>query len=198
VPYLTHLTLFRLSIKLDHMSGVFQYMPSLRSLTCDMCDGVANMICALSAGDCACVVGTSLREGHSLFELESLTLRDCDGLWIMCLRNWVSARNGDGGSWYSAVNRVQGRSMAQRKIKPLSEKYKRRLQPPGATPSTPLIVESLEGLSLAQSSTTACYIPNYLRQPSKITLISFDNCSGITEANAHELQRLGVDTVEWK
>lgn len=198
VPYLTHLTLFRLSIKLDHMSGVFQYMPSLRSLTCDMCDGVANMICALSAGDCACVVGTSLREGHSLFELESLTLRDCDGLRIMCLRNWVSARNGDGGSWHSAVNRVQGRSMAQRKIKPLSDKYKRRLQPPVATPSTPLIVESLEGLSLAQSSTTACYIPNYLRQPSKITLISFDNCSGITEANAHELQRFGVDTVEWK
>ena len=198
VPYLTHLTLFRLSITLDHMGGVFQYMPSLRSLTCDMCDGVANMVCALSAGDCACTVGTSLHEDHSLFELESLTLRDCDGLRVACLQNWISARNGDGGSWHPTLNRSRGRSMAQRKIKPLGGKYKRKPQPIGTAPLTSPIEESLEGLSLAQSPTTACYIPNYLRQPSKITSISFDNCNGITEANARELQRLGVDTVEWK
>ena len=195
VPYLTHLTLFRLSITLDHMGGVFQYMPSLRSLTCDMCDGVANMVCALSAGDCVCTVGTSFHEVHSLFEPESLTLRDCDGLRVACLQNWISARNGDGGSWHPTLNRSRSRSMAQRKIKPLSGKYKRKPQPIGTAPLTSPIEESLEGLSLPQSPTT---IPNYLRQPSKITPISFDNCNGITEANACEFQRLGVDTVEWK
>jgi hypothetical protein len=198
VPFLAHLTLFRLSITLDHMGGVFQYMPSLRSLTCDMCDGVANMVCALSAGDCGCIVGTSLHEDHSLFELESLTVRDCDGLRFACLRNWISARNGGGELWHSTTNCTRGRSMAQRKIKPLGGKYKRRPQPSGTVPSSSPIEEGLKGLSLAQSSTTACYIPNYLRQPSKITFISFDNCNGITEVNARELQRLGVGTVEWK
>lgn len=198
VPYLTHLTLFRLSITSEHMGGVFQYMPSLRSLTCDMCDGVANMVCALSAGDCGCAVGIFLHEDQSLFELESLTLRDCDGLRATCLQNWISARNRGGESCHSAINRTRGRSMVQRKIKPLGGKYKGRLQPPGTLPSTSPIEESLEGLSLAQSSTTACYIPNYLRQPSKITFISLDNCNGITEANVRELQRLGVGTVERK
>lgn len=198
VPYLTHLTIFRLTITLDHISGVFQYMPSLRSLTCDMCDGVAIMICALSAGDCACAVGKSLHEDHGLFELESLTLRDCDGLRIGCLQKWISTRNGEGDSRHAAVNRVRGRPAAQRKIKPLSGKYKRRFHRPGPTPSASSVEESLDSLSLAHSPTAACYIPNYLRQPSKITFISFDNCNGIAEANAHELQRLGVDTVEWK
>ena len=199
VPYLTHLTIFRLSITLDHINGVFQYMPSLRSLTCDMCDGVATMICALSAGDCACAVGKSLHENHGLFELQSLTLRDCDGLRIGCLQKWISVRNGDGGSRQAAVNSIRGRPAAQRKIKPLSGKYKRRLQRPDSdTPSTLSIEESLDGFSLTHPPTAACYIPNYLRQPSKITLISFDNCNGITEANARELQRLGVDVVEWK
>ena len=198
VPHLTRLTLFRLSITLDHIGGVFQYMPSLRSLTCDMCDGVANLVCALSAGDCACTVGRSIREKHGLLELESLIFRDCDGLRIGCLHKWISARNGDGESWHTTVNRTWGRSMAQRKIKPLSGKYRRGSPRPGPTPSTTSIEGSLEGLSLGQSSTTACYIPNYLRQPSRITFISFDNCSGIAEASACELQRLGVDTVEWK
>jgi len=198
VPYLTHLTIFRLSVTLDHISGVFQYMPSLRSLTCDMCDGVAAMVCALSAGDCACAVGKSLHEDHGLFELESLTLRDCDGLRIGCLQRWISVRNGGGGSRQATVSRTQGRPAAQRKIKPLSGKYKRRLQQLDPTPSTSSIEESLDGLSLARAFTTACYIPDYLRQPSKITFISFDNCNGITEVNAHELQRLGVDIVEWK
>ena len=198
VPYLTHITLFRLSVTLDHMGGVFQYMPSLRSLTCDMCDGVANMVCALSAGDCACAVGTSLHEDHSLFELESLTLRDCDGLRIACLQNWISVRNGGEESQNSIVNRTRGRSMAQRKIKPLGGKYKGRIRPPNTTSSISSLDEGLDSLSLAQSSITDCYIPNYLRQPSKITFISFDNCNGITEANARELQRLGVDMVDWK
>lgn len=198
VPYLAHLTIFRLSITLDHIGGVFQYMPSLRSLTCDMCDGVATMICALSAGDCACTVGKSLHEDHSLFELESLTLRDCDGLRIRCLQKWISVRNGDEGSWHATVNSVRGRPGMQRKIKPLSGKYKRRLQRPDPTTSTSSIEESLDRLSVTHSSTAAYYIPNYLRQPSKISFISFDNCSGITEANARELQRLGVDVVEWK
>ncbi|KAF9647801.1 hypothetical protein BDM02DRAFT_3269938 [Thelephora ganbajun] len=198
VPYLTHLTIFRLSITLDHISGVFQYMPSLRSLTCDMCDGVATMICALSAGDCACTVGKSLHEDHGLFELESLTLRDCDGLRIGCLQKWILARSGDGESRHATVNHTRGRQAAQRKIKPLSEKYKRRVRPPGPIPSTSFIEESLDSLSLAHPSAAACYIPNYLRQPSKITFISFDNCNGVTEANARELQQLGVDTVEWK
>jgi hypothetical protein len=153
VPYLTHLTIFRLSITLDHISGVFQYMPSLRSLTCDMCDGVATMVCALSAGDCACAVGKSLHEDHGLLELESLTLRDCDGLRIGCLQKWISARNGDGESRHPTVNRTRGRPTAQRKIKPLSGKYKRRLQRPGPTPSTSSIEESLDSLSLVHSST---------------------------------------------
>jgi len=198
VPYLTHLTIFRLSITLDHINGVFQYMPSLRSLTCDMCDGVATMICALSAGDCACAIGKSLHEDHGLLELESLTIRDCDGLRIGCLQKWISARNGEGESRYPSVNRIRARPTARRKIKPLSGKYERRLQRPGHTPSTPSIEESLDNLSLAHSSAAACYIPNYLRQPSKITFISIDNCNGVTEVNARELQRLGVDTVEWK
>jgi len=198
VPYLTHLTIFRLSITSDHINGVFQYMPSLRSLTCDMCDGVATMICAFSAGDCACAVGKSFHENHGLFELQSLTLRDCDGLRIECLQKWISVRNGDGESWHATVKSIRGRPAAQRKIKPLSGKYKRRLQRPDSTPSTSSVEESLDRLSLANSSTAACYIPNYLRQPSKITFISFDNCNGVTEANARELQRLGVDMVEWK
>ncbi|KAF9778852.1 hypothetical protein BJ322DRAFT_1113729 [Thelephora terrestris] len=198
VPYLTRLTLFRLSITLDHIGGVFQYMPSLRSLTCDMCDGVANLLCALSAGDCACPIGKSIHEDHGLLELESLTFRDCDGLRIGCLQKWICARNGDGESRHTAVNRTQGRSVARRKIKPLSGKYKSRVQRPGPTPTTTSIEKGLEGLSLGRSSTAACYIPNYLRQPSKITFVSFDNCSGIVEANARELQRLGIDTVEWK
>lgn len=197
VPYLTHLTIFRLSITLDHISGVFQYMPSLRSLTCDMCDGVAAMVCALSAGDCACAVGDSLHEDHGLFELESLTLRDCDGLRIGCLQKWISARNGGGESRQATINRIRGRP-ATRKIKPLSWKYKRRLQRMDPIPSTLSTEESLDRLSLARAFTAACYIPDYLRQPSKITFISFDNCNGITDAHADELQRLGVDTVEWK
>lgn len=198
VPYLIHLTIFRLSITLDHISGVFQYMPSLRSLTCDMCDGVATMICALSAGDCACTVGRSLHEDHGLFELESLILRDCDGLRIGCLQKWISARNVGGESRHATVNRGRGRPGAQRKIKPLGGKYKRKLQQPADTPSTPPIEERMDSLSLSHSYTAPWYIPNYLRQPSRITFISFDNCNGITEANAHELQRLGVDMVEWK
>ena len=200
VPYLTHLTIFRLSVTLDHISGVFQYMPSLRSLTCDMCDGVAVMVCALSAGDCGCALGKSLHEDHGLFELGSLTLRDCDGLRIGCLQKWISTRNGEGESQHATMNNTaRGRSTAPRKIKPLSQKYKRILQRPGSsTPSTSSIEENLRSLSLAHPSTAACYIPNYLRKPSKITFISFDNCNGITEANAHELQQLGVDTVEWK
>lgn len=199
VPYLTHLTIFRLSITLDHINGVFQYMPSLRSLTCDMCDGVATMICALSAGDCACAVGKSLHENHGLLELQSLTLRDCDGLRVGCLQKWISVRNGDGGSRQAAVNSIWGRPAAQRKIKPLSGKYKRRLQRPDSdTPSTSPIEGNLDRFSLTHTPTAAYYIPNYLRQPSKIMLISFDNCNGITEANARELQRLGVDMVEWK
>jgi hypothetical protein len=197
VPHLTHLTLFRLSITVDHVGGVFQYMPSLRSLTCDMCDGVANMVCALSGGDCACAVGKSLHEDHGLLELESLALRDCDGLRIGCLQKWISARNGDGGSWHSTINHTRGRSTAKRKIKPLSGRYKGRFQRPDPTPPT-TIEGTLEGLSLVRPSPAACYIPNYLRQPSKITFISFDNCSGIAEANARELQRLGVDMVDWK
>ena len=196
VPYLTQLTIFRLSVTLDHISGVFQYMPSLKSLTCDMCDGVASIICALSAGDCACAVGKSFHEDHGLFELESLTLRDCDGLRVGCLLRWISVRNGDGELRQATVHHTRGRPAAQRKIKPLSEKYKRRLQRPDYTASTP-IEERLDSLSLTPSP-AACYIPNYLRQPSKITFISFDNCSGITEANARQLQRLGVDVVEWK
>ena len=198
VPYLTHLTIFRLSITLDHISGVFQYMPSLRSLTCDMCDGVAAMICALSAGDCACAVGKTLHEDHGLFELESLTLRDCDGVRIGCLLKWISMRHGDGGSREAAVSSIRGRPAAKRKIKPLSGKYKKNLQRTNPTPPTLSIEESLNRLSLAHPSTAACYIPNYLRQPSKITFISFDNCNGVTEANARELQRLGVSKVEWK
>lgn len=198
VPYLTHLTIFRLSITLDHISGVFQYMPSLRSLTCDLCDGVATMICALSAGDCACGVGKSLHEDHGLFELESLVLRDCDGLRIGCLQKWISARNVGGGSRHAAANRSRGRPGAQRKIKPLGGKYKRRLQRPGHTPSTSSVEEGMDNLSLAHPSTAPWYIPNYLRQPSRITFISFDNCNGITEANVRELLQLGVDTVEWK
>ena len=198
VPYLTHLTIFRVSITSDHISGVFQYMPSLRFLTCDMCDGVATMICAISAGDCACAVGKSLHEDHGLFELESLTLRDCDGLRIGCLQRWILARNGDGELRHMTVNRSRSRSGAQRKIKPLSGKYKRRLQRSGPIYSTLSIEENPNSLSPAPSSTAACFIPNYLRQPSKITFISFDNCNGITEANARELQRLGVDMVEWK
>ena len=196
-PYLNHLTLFRLSITSDHMSGVFQYMPSLRSLTCDMCDGVANMVCALSAGHCACAVGSFLHEDHSLFELESLTLRDCDGLRFACLRNWISLRNRSREPWHYTPHFTRDRlAVVQRKIKPLSGKYKRRFESSGITPP---IEESLEGLSLTQSSTTtANYIPNYLRQLSKITFISFDNCKGITAANARELQQLGVDMVEWK
>ena len=199
VPYLTHLTIFRLSITLDHINGVFQYMPSLISLTCDMCDGVATMICALSAGDCACAVGKSLHENHGLLELQSLTLRDCDGLRIGCLQKWISVRNGDGGSQQAAVNSSWGRPAAQRKIKPLSGKYKRRLQRPDSDiPSTSSIEEGLDRFYLTHPPTAACYIPSYLRQPSKIMLISFDNCHGITEANARGLQRLGVDMVEWK
>jgi hypothetical protein len=172
-------------------------MPSLRSLTCDMCDGVANLVCALSAGDCACTVGKSLHEDHGLLELESFALRDCDGLRIGCFQKWILARNGGGESRYT-VSRTRGRPTAQRKIKPLSGKYKKRLQHLSPTPVASSIEESLEGLSLAQSSTATFYIPNYLRQPSKITFISFDNCNGVTEADARELQRLGVDTVEWK
>ena len=198
VPYLTHLTLFRLSITLDHMGGVLQYMPSLKSLTCDMYDGVASMVCAISTGDCACAVGAYLRGDQRLFELESLTFRDCDGLRIVCFQNWISVRNGQGESRHSAVNRIRDYSMTQRKIKPLSGKYKRRLRQPGITPSISPIVGGLEGLSLAQSSPMVCYIPNYLHKPSKIAFISFDNCNGVTEANARELQRLGVDAVEWK
>ena len=198
VPYLTHLTIFRLSITLDHLSGVFQYMPSLRSLTCDMCDGVATMICALSAGDCACAVGKSLREDHGLFELESLILRDCDGVRIECLRKWISIRHGDGESREAAVSSIRGRRAAKRKIKPLSGKYKRDPQRTDPIPSTSSIEESLDRLSLAHPPAAACYIPNYLRQPSKIAFISFDNCNGITEANARELQQLGVSKVEWK
>jgi len=198
VPCLTHLTIFRLSVTLDHVSGVFQYMPSLRSLTCDMCEGIATMICALSAGDCGCTVGKSLHEDHCLFELESFILRDCDGLRIGCLQKWISARNADGESRRATVNRGRGRLGVRRKIKPLSGKYKRRLQQPGSAPSVPSIEEEMDSLSLVHSSTAPWYIPNYLRQPSKITFISFDNCNGITEADARELQRLGVDTVEWK
>ena len=198
VPYLSHLTIFRLSVTSDHISGVFQYMPSLRSLTCDMCDGIAIMICTLSAGDCGCPVGKSLHEDHGLFELESLILRDCDGLRIGCLQRWISARNVGGESRHATFARGRGRPGARRKIKPLSGKYKRRLQPSVSALSTPSIEERMDGLSLSPSTTAPWYIPNYLRQPSKITLISFDNCNGITEANAHELQRLGVDTVEWK
>ena len=198
VPYLTHLTIFRLSITLDHLGGVFQYMPSLKSLTCDMCDGVATMICALSAGDCACAVGRSLHEDHGLFELESLTLRDCDGIRIECLRKWISIRHGDGESREAAVRSIRGRRAAKRKIKPLSGKYKRDLQRKDPTPSASSIEESLDRLSLAHPSTAPRYIPNYLRQPSKITFISFDNCNGITEADARELQHLGVSEVEWK
>ena len=198
VPYLSHLTIFRLSITLDHISGVFQYMPSLRFLTCDMCDGVAIMICALSAGDCACTIGKSLHEDHGLFELESLTLRDCDGLRIGCLQKWISARNVGDESKHATVNHTRGRPGTQRKIKPLGGKYKRRLQRSGCAPPTLSIEEKMDSLSLAHSPTAPWYIPNYLRQPSRITFISFDNCNGITEANARELRRLGVDTVEWK
>jgi len=198
VPYLTHLTIFRLSITLDHINGVFQYMPSLRALTCDMCDGVATMICALSAGDCGCAIGKSLHEDHGLLELESLTIRDCDGLRVGCLQKWILARNGEGEPQHPIANRTRGRPTTQRKIKSLSGKYKGRLQRPGPTPSTPSMEENLGGLSLVHSSTAAYYIPNYLRQPSRITFISFDNCNGITEVNARELQQLGVDMVEWK
>ena len=190
VPHLAHLTLFRLSIALDHVGGVFQYMPSLKSLTCDMCDGVASLVCALGAGDCACAVGGTLREDHGPLELESLTIRDCEGLRIGCLRRWISARNGDEELWRSTVSCIRNRSMARRKIKPLSGKYRRRLQ--GQDPTLmPSVDESLD------TPTATCYIPNYLRQPSKIRFISFDNCGGITEANALELRQLGVDTVEW-
>ena len=198
VPYLTHLTIFRLSVTLDHISGVFQYMPSLKSLTCDMCDGIATMICALSASDCGCAVGKSLHEDHGLFELESLILRDCDGLRAGCLQKWISARNVDGESCHATLNRGRGQRGARRKIKPLGGKYKRTLQRPCSTPSKLSIEEKMDALSLAHSPTAPWYIPNYLRQPSKVTFISFDNCNGITEANARELQRLGVDTVEWK
>lgn len=165
-------------------------MPSLKSLTCDMCDDVASLVCALSAGDCACATGRTLHEDHGPLELESLTLRDCEGLRIGCLRKCITARNGDGELWYSTMGHIRNRSMAQRKIKPLSGKYRRRLQGQG-----PALIPSVEEGLEAPAAT--CYIPSYLRQPSKIRFISFDNCGGITEANALELQQLGVDTVEW-